>query len=229
MPFISEYTLQRKCPQLVTALRDKTFIGYPYKATRELLMNICQHRAYNGSNSPAHVYEYADRLEFDKTGNLYGKARPENFPMETDYRNPLISGVMRALGFVNRFGMGIRLVADELKANGNPPAEYIFSEPSSFKVIVKSADPHEFQNGTNETQVETHVDTQDDTHVKSIKEIRLEKLIQLIRKHPDSTMEEMAGEIGISRSSIYRLIKSTGGKILYKGDQYHGEWTVLED
>lgn len=225
----SEFTLQRKRPQLVTALRDKTFIGYPYKATRELLMNICQHRAYNGSNSPAHVYEYADRLEFDNTGNLYGKARPENFPMETDYRNPLISGVMRALGFVNRFGMGIRLVADELKANGNPPAEYIFSEPSSFKVIVKSADPHEFQNGTNETQVETHVDTQDDTHVKSIKEIRLEKLIQLIRKHPDSTMEEMAGEIGISRSSIYRLIKSTGGKILYKGDQYHGEWTVLED
>lgn len=118
----SEYTLQRKRPQLVTALRDKTFIGYPYKATRELLMNICQHRAYNGSNSPAHVYEYADRLEFDNTGNLYGKARSENFPMETDYRNPLISGVMRALGFVNRFGIGIGLVADELKENGNPPA-----------------------------------------------------------------------------------------------------------
>ena len=145
----SEYTLQRKRPQLVTALRDKTFIGYPYKATRELLMNICQHRSYNGSNSPAHVYEYADRLEFDNTGNLYGKARPENFPMETDYRNPLISGVMRALGFVNRFGMGIGLVADELKENGNPPAEYIFSEPSSFKVIVRSADPLSEQIRTN--------------------------------------------------------------------------------
>ena len=49
---------------------------------------------------------------------------------------------MRALGYVNRFGMGIRLVADELKSNGNPPAEYIFTEPSSFKVIVKSADPY---------------------------------------------------------------------------------------
>lgn len=146
----SEYTFRRKRPQLVTALRDKTFIGYPYKATRELLMNICQHRAYNGSNSPAHVYEYADRLEFDNTGNLYGKARPENFPMETDCRNPLISGVMRALGFVNRFGMGIGLVADELKENGNPPAEYILSEPSSFKVIVRSADPLSEQIRTNQ-------------------------------------------------------------------------------
>ena len=144
-------------------------------------------------------------------------------------RPELVSGVMKALNFVNRFGMGIGLVADELKANGNPPAEYIFSEPSSFKVIVKSADPHEFQKGTNETQNDTHVETQDDTHVKPIKNSRLEKLVQLICKHPDYTMEEMAGEIGISRSSIYRLIKSTDGKIRYEGNQYHGEWIVLED
>lgn len=135
----------------MTGFRDTNFIGYPHNATRELLMNICQHRAYNGSNSPAHVYEYADRLEFDNTGNLYGKARPEIFPTETDYRNPLISSVMRALGYVNRFGMGIGLVADELKSNGNPPAEYIFTEPSSFKVIVKSADPYVKPIGTDET------------------------------------------------------------------------------
>ena len=195
-------------------------------------MNICQHRAYNGSNSPAHVYEYADRLEFDNTGNLYGKARPENFPTETDYRNPLISSVMRALGYVNRFGMGIGLVADELKANGNPPAEYVFSEPSSFKVIVRSADPHVYSSETHDSQggthVETHVGTQDGTHVKSIREERQDKLIQLVHMHPEFTMEEMAGEMGISRTSVYRLIKSMNGKVKYNGDQYHGEWIVIE-
>ena len=52
--------------------------------------------------------------------------------METDYRNPLISGVMRALGFVNRFGMDNGLVADELKENGNPGQR--FSLQSSAKV-----------------------------------------------------------------------------------------------
>ena len=190
----------------MTALRDKNFIGYPNKATRELLMNICQHRAYNGSNSPAHVYEYADRLEFDNTGNLYGKARPENFPTETDYRNPLISSVMRALGYVNRFGMGIGLVADELKANGNPPAEYVFSEPSSFKVIVRSADPHVHSSETHDSQGGTHVGTQDGTQVKTIREERQDKLIQLVHMHPEFTMEEMAGEMGISRTSVYRPI-----------------------
>ena len=51
----AEFTLERKRPELVTGFRDTNFIGYPHNATRELLMNICQHRAYNGSNSPAHA------------------------------------------------------------------------------------------------------------------------------------------------------------------------------
>ena len=106
---------------------------------------------------------------------------------------------MKALDFVNRFGMGIGLVADELKANGNPPAEYIFSEPSSFKVIVKSADPYVNSSDTYGAQDGTHVETQDGTQVKTI-----------------------------SRTSVYRLIKSTSGKVKYEGDQYHGEWTVIE-
>lgn len=113
------------------------------------------------------------------------------------------------------------LVADELKANGNPPAEYVFSEPSSFKVIVRSADPHVHSS-------ETHVGTQDGTHMKSIREERQDKLIQLVHMHPEFTMEEMAGEMGISRTSVYRLIKSMNGKVKYNGDQYHGEWIVIE-
>ena len=225
----SEYTLQRKRPQLVTALRDKTFIGYPYKATRELLMNICQHRAYNGSNSPAHVYEYADRLEFDNTGNLYGKARPENFPMETDYRNPLISGVMRALGFVNRFGMGIGLVADELKENGNPPAEYILSESSSFKVIVRSADPLSEQIRTNTEVSKTDLSgsrTNERTNPnKSIED----RLIEIVRVNSTISKTALAHELGIGHTKLYELLGTMTHRVRSTGGTRHVEWTLLED
>lgn len=213
----------------MTALRDKNFIGYPNKATRELLMNICQHRAYNGSNSPAHVYEYADRLEFDNTGNLYGKARPENFPTETDYRNPLISSVMRALGYVNRFGMGIGLVADELKANGNPPAEYVFSEPSSFKVIVRSADPFKNQVGTNPDpskadlkQIGTNPGTNPD---KSLEQ----KLIEIVSANRTISKTSLAHELGIGRTSLYRLLDTLQHKVKSTGGTRHTEWTVIEE
>ena len=54
--------------------------------------------------------------------------------------------------------------------------------------------------------------------MKSIREERQDKLIQLVHMHPEFTMEEMAGEMGISRTSVYRLIKSMNGN--YLSDQY---------
>ena len=163
------------------------------------------------------------------TGNLYGKARPENFPMETDYRNPLISGVMRALGFVNRFGMGIGLVADELKENGNPPAEYILSEPSSFKVIVRSADPLSEQIRTNTEVSKTDLSgsrTNERTNPnKSIEDM----LIEIVRVNSTISKTALAHELGIGRTKLYELLGTMTHRVRSTGGTRHVEWTVLED
>ena len=163
------------------------------------------------------------------TGNLYGKARPENFPMETDYRNPLISGVMRALGFVNRFGMGIGLVADELKENGNPPAEYILSEPSSFKVIVRSADPLSEQIRTNTEVSKTDLSgsrTNERTNPnKSIED----RLIEIVRVNSTISKTALAHELGIGRTKLYELLGTMIHRVRSTGGTRHVEWTVLED
>ena len=163
------------------------------------------------------------------TGNLYGKARPENFPMETDYRNPLISGVMRALGFVNRFGMGIGLVADELKENGNPPAEYILSEPSSFKVIVRSADPLSEQIRTNTEVSKTDLSgsrTNERTNPnKSIED----RLIEIVRVNSTISKTALAHELGIGRTKLYELLGTMTHRVRSTGGTRHVEWTVLED
>lgn len=79
------------------------------EAIRELLMNSVMHRDYQ-CNAPIKFYEYSDRLEIDNAGNLYGKARPENFPHENDYRNPTITEVMKVLGYVNRYSRGVDMV-----------------------------------------------------------------------------------------------------------------------
>ena len=163
------------------------------------------------------------------TGNLYGKARPENFPMETDYRNPLISGVMRALGFVNRFGMGIGLVADELKENGNPPAEYILSEPFSFKVIVRSADPLSEQIRTNTEVSKTDLSgsrTNERTNPnKSIED----RLIEIVRVNSTISKTALAHELGIGRTKLYELLGTMTHRVRATGGTRHVEWTVLEE
>lgn len=225
----AEFTLERKRPELVSGFRDTNFIGYPHNATRELLMNICQHRAYNGSNSPAHVYEYSDRIEFENTGNLYGKARPENFPKQTDYRNPLISSVMKALNYVNRFGMGIKTVADELKANGNPPAEYVFTEPSSFLVIVKSADPFVKQIRTNPEPSKADssaLRTNERTNPNKSLE---QKLITIVKENNTISKTALAHELGIGRTKLYGLLASMTDRVKATGGTRHVEWTIIGD
>ena len=166
----------------------------------------------------------ASGVEFDNTGNLYGKARPENFPTETDYRNPLISSVMKALNYVNRFGMGIRMFTEELEANGNPPAEFVFSEPSSFKVIVKSADPYLYQGGTNPAHSEadgTNPDTNPDESLEQM-------LIRIIKGNPTISKTDLAGELNIGRSTLYRLLEKMKDRVHSSGGTRHVEWTILD-
>ena len=60
--------------------------SYPLRAVKELLFNAVIHKDYQ-SNAPIKFYEFSDRIEISNAGGLYGKARPENFPNENDYRN----------------------------------------------------------------------------------------------------------------------------------------------
>ena len=95
---------------------------------------------YEGSNAPIRFYEYSDRIEIDNSGNLYGKARPENFPSVSDYRNPVVAEIMKSLRYVNRFGRGISTVNDILVSNGNGEAIFEFGDHTTFKVTVMNSD-----------------------------------------------------------------------------------------
>lgn len=114
-------------------LQEKLVPNYPEGAIRELLMNAVMHRNYN-SNSPIRFYVFADRVEIQNPGGLYGEATQANFPTRNSYRNPVIAEALKSLGFVNRFGYGVQRAQALLAENGNPAAEFEFDEHS---VLVK--------------------------------------------------------------------------------------------
>jgi ATP-dependent DNA helicase RecG len=109
--------------------------SYPLRAIKEFLFNAIIHRDYQ-SNAPIKFYEFSDRIEISNAGGLYGKARPENFPNENDYRNPAISEAVKNLGFVNGFNVGVKAALAALKKNGNPEPEFIKDQPTSFLVKI---------------------------------------------------------------------------------------------
>ena len=140
LEYLIKYSIENKRPEFVSVLREEPRINYPWEAIRELAMNSVMHRAYNGNNQPIKFYEYSDRIEIDNPGNLYGKVNIENFPNETDYRNPNIAEIMANLGYVNRFGSGVNTVASLLEENGSKPAQFLLGDMTTFKVVVTNAD-----------------------------------------------------------------------------------------
>jgi len=116
--------------------REQTARTYPATALRELLLNAVMHRNYQ-SNGPIKYYWYDDRIEIQSPGGLYGEARPENFPYRNDYRNPVVAEAMKVLGYVNKYGRGVIRAQAELRANGNPEADFIF-DPGFVQVTIRA-------------------------------------------------------------------------------------------
>jgi len=99
---------------------------YPLIALQQLGRNAVLHRTYEGTNAPVRITWYNDRIEIQNPGGPFGQVNRQNFgrPGITDYRNPHLAEVMRNLGYVQRFGIGIDLARRELQKNGNPPPEF---------------------------------------------------------------------------------------------------------
>lgn len=122
-------------PVVASLFREKTVINYPNNALRELMMNACMHRDYQ-SNMPIRLYQFDDHIEIMNAGGLYGEARPENFPMVNDYRNPVVAEAMKEMKYVNMFNQGVKRVQDMLRENGNQEAVFDVSKLTVFCVEV---------------------------------------------------------------------------------------------
>lgn len=128
---------QRPVPVDGSVLREQVARTYPVTALREFLLNAVMHRSYQ-SNEPIRYYCFLDRVEIQSPGGLYGEARPENFPDQNDYRNPVLAEAMKILGYVNRYGRGVLRAQAELRNNGNPEAELRF-DAGFVQVTARSA------------------------------------------------------------------------------------------
>jgi len=110
---------------------------YPVAALQQLVRNAVLHRDYETTNAPVRLTWFSDRIEIQSPGGPYGQVTVRSFgtPGLTDYRNPLLAEVMRALGFVQRFGMGIPLAQGSLAKNGNPPLEFQVNESQVLAIV----------------------------------------------------------------------------------------------
>ncbi|MGH8901980.1 MAG: ATP-binding protein [Egibacteraceae bacterium] len=110
---------------------------YPVRALEQLVRNAVMHRSYESTNAPVRVTWFGDRVEIQNPGGPFGQVDVENFgqPGVTDYRNPTLAEVMKTLGYVQRFGVGIPLARRGLERNGNPPLEFEVNDRNVAAIV----------------------------------------------------------------------------------------------
>ncbi|MEQ8224315.1 MAG: ATP-binding protein [Candidatus Eremiobacterota bacterium] len=110
---------------LIEGLWRRDIPEYPEEAVREAIVNAVAHRDYSHfvRGSYIQIRLFADRLEIQSPGGLYGNVTEENLEDEQSTRNRLLMKLMEDYHLVENRGSGIRTMLSALnKANLEPPA-----------------------------------------------------------------------------------------------------------
>ncbi len=224
-------------PVPVTVLREKSVFNYPFVALRELMMNACMHRDYQ-SNMPIRLYQYNDRIEIMNAGGLYGEARPENFPMVNDYRNPIIAEAMKSMKYVNMFNRGIQRVKDALAENGNPEPQFNVNLITVFEVVTKPSIDFSVPDGENKKEQKSATKNVLKNVLKNVPKNIRKKLSErqviiygLIKEDPTITISQMSSKMNVTNKTISRDIekmRSQGIEIVREGSKKGGKWVVSD-
>lgn len=113
---------------------------FPIGALIEIIHNAVMHREYQGTNAPVRVLWFSDRIEILSPGGAYGSVTRENFasPGNVDYRNPNLAEAMKAMGFVQKFGIGIPMANRMLRDAGHPEVDFTI-EPTTILATIHAS------------------------------------------------------------------------------------------
>ena len=234
---------------------EENVVDYPDWATRELVMNAICHRDYE-SNGPIQFYQYADRIEIENHGGLYGRANEQNFPNVNDYRNLIVAEGMKVLGFVNRQSRGVLKVQRELRENENGEAVYDFGYQTAVLVCEKKSPRGErlkedaIRNGwlkenaqkpsgmeENEVKSNQKPSNVTENELKAVTEkekpsfpnLIVQNVYQAIKMNRKTKYSQLEDNLGVSESTILRTIGwlKENGYINRERSKVKGEWQLL--
>jgi len=114
------------------ALRPWT---YPLRAVEEAIANCIFHRDYS-VREPVKIFVHSDHIRFQNAGGPDRFIKPEDFQTgrvkPKRYRNRRLGDFLKELDLTEGHATGIRLILDEMAANGSPAPIFTFDDERSF-------------------------------------------------------------------------------------------------
>ena len=241
-----------------TQVREHTFLGqhaqfvtkrdYPEFVIQEMTVNACCHRAYNIKGTEIQIKMFDDRLVFESPGKLPGQVKPTNIRHTHFSRNPKIAAFLKAYHFVKEYGEGFDRICREQEANGANVPSFRTDEFILKITVPKVAENVQKQTG-NVTEnggkvAESHKGVAEkvaENHGKVTEKLREKaaalgetltanriKILELMIEDPYISRADLANNVGISETSIYRNIEAMRGKYLRRvGPDKGGFWEII--
>ena len=186
---------------------------YPLDALREIVINMIVHRDYRSpSNSIIKIYN--DRIEFYNPGKLMPGVTVERL-LQGDYlsvtRNKQIARIFKEANEIEQYGSGVKRIINSCLAY-NLPHPKIEEIVQGFRVTVFKT--------TQKTKVKTKVEA---------KVEKRESIIELIKKNPSITREELAKKLNLTIEGIdwnLRKLKKDN-RLKRVGPNKGGYWEVM--
>jgi len=109
-------------PESIVGLKQKRDWPIPEKVLREGVVNALVHRDYTISGASVRIFLFTDRLEIRSPGRPPNTVTVEKMKMGVRvHRNPLLVDTMEKLHYVQKAGLGIRMIFSEMgKLNVEP-------------------------------------------------------------------------------------------------------------
>lgn len=204
----------------------KEILELPEEALREALLNAIAHRDYFSIGN-IQISIFSDRIEIDNPGSLIGNIKVEDLYKKSFPRNNLLFGLMHRIELVEKIGSGLMRINEMMD-------EYLLPHPlldvSDVRFGITFERP-DLQKMSVEERMEKY---QSGLGVKLGERLGVKlgenekKIIELIRKDSQITIDKLAEELKISTTAIENNIKKLRQKKVLKRIGYKGGyWEIL--
>lgn len=222
----------------IEGLYRKDIPEIPQEAIRELIVNAVMHRNYL-AHSNIQVCIYDDRLEITNPGGLYGGLTIEKMLSGiSSIRNEQLADIFLKMGIVEKWGTGIKRVAELCKNHGLGEVKYTADEDFFTATVYRTQKDLFAKTESKETSPELHQNftLNSETSPKLHQNFTLNlpegvaKTFEELKKNPFATAEEIAKVLNISSRSVKTHFSVLKEKELieYTGSKKDGHWIIKD-
>ena len=207
----------------------KEYSSYYKKATREAILNCYCHRNYE-KRSNIKIEFFDNRCEIISPGGFYGGITlKEALRGVQSFRNKYLVKLLHKLGYIENYSSGLnRIFKEYKKAKEKPNIETTLNMfKITFPNINYSNEAQKIETKENEAQSEAQkVEIKENEAQNEAQKIEL-IIIKLIKQQPKITRREMAEQIGISKTTVERILRKSI-RVEHIGSSKSGYWRVIK-